>query len=157
MFALFHLVWICVFRTSLFVSVCSLVVAGWRYLHHESENSQIPLRSPGNVPSPDLPLAVHFYGPFPPSHRFPDNKSLHKHVTSTVLGTDMSLQVSVLFHPFITCAAGENNTVLCRSSTAMGMFFRWAVCVIVLLERKQRRRGVSHSVCEGFFKVDPRE
>lgn len=102
-------------------------------------------------------LAVHFYGPFPPSHRFPDNKSLHKHVTSTVLGTDMSLQVSVLFHPFITCAAGENNTVLCRSSTAEGMFFRRAVCVIVLLERKQRRKGVSHSVCEGFFKVDPRE
>ncbi|XP_074493191.1 protein phosphatase PTC7 homolog isoform X1 [Sebastes fasciatus] len=47
-----------------------LVVAGWRCFHHESEQLD-PIKSPGNVPSPDLPLAVHFHNPFPPSQRFP--------------------------------------------------------------------------------------
>lgn len=125
----------------------SFIVVGWRCLHHESENSQIPLRSPGNVPSPDLPHAVHFQNPFPPSLRFPITKRAQTcNISSQMFWEQILCYASVSTFPALYHMCGRgNNTALCCSLMADRMFLGPAVCVIVLPERKQRRKGVSHS------------
>lgn len=73
----FHMVWIWVHHLELGCLFRSVQFSGrldGRFLHRESENSQIPLRSSGNVPSPSLPHAVSFHNPFSPSFHFPKKK-----------------------------------------------------------------------------------
>lgn len=145
----------CLFR------LFSLVVAGWRCFHHESEQTDPIKKSrecPMSRPAPCSEFTSTIPLPPPSSHRFPTTKRAQTcNTVSKCFGSrSVSLRVSVLFHRFITCAAGETTRYCAAPSRRRECSWGPAVCVIVLLERKQRRKGVSHSAW-GVFKVDPRE
>lgn len=134
--------------------------SGWmRCFYHESENSQIPLRSPGNVPSPDLPHAVHFQNPFPPLYRFPAQKRAQTCNISEQMfvGTDLCLcECQYFSSPFITCAAGE-TTLYC-----VVLFFHGggnvletgSVCNCTAGEKTEKKGGESQCVW-GFRRLIP--
>lgn len=81
--------------------------------------------------------------------------SVHKHVTSAnkcFRNRSLSLRVSVLFHPFITCAAGE-TTLYCILLFLHGRG-NVLVCNCTAWEKIKKKGGESQCV-RGFWRLIP--
>lgn len=115
----------------------------WRFLHHDSEKSEIPLSSPGIVPTCSLQF-------FPQSLSSSSRLLPYKKRVQTCIRGCFYLKVSVLFHQLSHVRLGKQHSIVCCSFTAEGMFLRPAECNCTAHKR------VSHSACWAL-KVDPRQ
>ncbi len=146
---IFHVVWIrvyylgvgCLFR------LFSLVVAGRRFLHHESERPDPIKKSwecPKSRPAPCSSL-----------HTASQQQSVHKHVTwgSKCFRSRSPVSASVsTFPPFYhMCSRGNNTGLCCSLFTAEGMLFRPSVCVCNRTAREKTEKKGSESQCVRGF------